>query len=129
LLPAERLVETSHEVAGAEIVHVAPATAMPESSYACAVYEVITAPFAAGAVHATVTFPVPEVTDTPVGALGTPAGVTVAEGADSAEVPTPLVAVALKVYSEPLVRPETVHVVAGEVMVHVLPETAAPVAS
>jgi hypothetical protein len=128
-VPAARFVETSHVVEGAEIVQVAPATAMPESLYACAVYEVITAPFAAGAVHATVTFPVPEVTDTPVGALGTPAGVTVAEGADSTEVLTPLVAVALKVYSEPLVNPETVQEVEGDVMVQVLPEIAAPVAS
>jgi hypothetical protein len=87
------------------------------------------APFAAGAVHATVTFPVPEVTATPVGALGAPAGVIAADGADSAEVPTPLVAVALNVYSEPLVSPETVQEVAGAVMVQVLPEIAAPVAS
>jgi hypothetical protein len=87
------------------------------------------APFAAGAVHATVTFPVPEVTETPVGALGAPAGVIAADGADSAEVPTPLVAVALNVYSEPLVSPETVQEVAGAVMVQVLPEIAAPVAS
>jgi hypothetical protein len=58
---------------------------------------VIGAPFADAAVHATVTFPVPEVTLTPVGALGTPAGVTVEDGADSAEVPTPFVAVALNV--------------------------------
>lgn len=89
----------------------------------------IGAPFAAGAVHATVTFPVPEVTDTPVGALGAPAGVIVADGADSAEIPTPLVAVALNVYSEPLVRPETLQVVAGEVIVHVFPAIAAPVPS
>jgi hypothetical protein len=87
------------------------------------------APFAAGAVHATVTFPVPEVTETPVGALGAPAGVVAADGADSVEVPTPLVAVALNVYSEPLVSPETVQEVAGDVMVQVLPVIAAPVAS
>jgi len=87
------------------------------------------APFAAGVVHATATFPVPEVTETPVGALGAPAGVVAADGADSAEVPTPLVAVALNVYSDPLVSPETVQEVAGNVMVQVLPEIAAPVAS
>ena len=92
-------------------------------------YEVIGAPFAAGAVHATVTFPVPEVTETPVGALGAPAGVVAADGADSAEVPTPLVAVALNVYSDPLVSPETVQEVAGEVIVQVLPAIAAPVPS
>jgi len=87
------------------------------------------APFAAGAVHATVTFPVPEVTETPVGALGAPAGVVAADVADSVEVPTPLEAVALNVYSDPLVSPETVQEVAGDVMVQVLPEIAAPVAS
>jgi hypothetical protein len=93
------------------------------------VYEVIGDPFVAGAVHATVTFPVPEVTETPVGALGTPAGVTVAEAEDSIEVETPLVAVALKEYSDPLVSPETAHEVAGDVMVQVLPAIAVPVAS
>ena len=43
------------------------------------------------------TLPVPDVTVTPVGALGAPAGVVVADGADSAEVPTPFVAVAVNV--------------------------------
>jgi hypothetical protein len=61
------------------------------------VYEVIGAPFADAAVHSTVTLPVPDVTVTPVGALGAPAGVVVADGADSADVPTPLVAVAVNV--------------------------------
>ena len=54
-------------------------------------------PFAAGAVHETVTFPVPDVTVRPVGALGTPAGVTDADGAEKEDVPTPLVAEALNV--------------------------------
>ena len=89
----------------------------------------IGAPFAAGAVHSTVTLPVPEVAVTPVGALGTPAGVTVADGADAAEVPTPFVAVAVNVYSEPFVSPVISHDVAGDVMVHVLPAIDAPVAS
>ena len=75
------------------------------------------------------TFPVPDVTETPVGALGTPAGVTVAEGEEAAEVETPLVAVALKEYSDPFVSPETAQEVAGEVIVQVLPAIAVPVAS
>jgi hypothetical protein len=69
------------------------------------------------------------VTETPVGALGTPAGITVAEGADATEVDTPFVAVALKEYSDPLVSPETAQEVAGEVIVQVLPAIAVPVAS
>ena len=68
-------------------------------------------------------------TETPVGALGTPAGVTVAAAEDSTEVETPLVAVALNVYSDPLVSPETVQEVAGDVIVQVLPAMAAPVPS
>jgi len=61
------------------------------------VYEVIADPFAEGAVHATVTLPVPEVTETPVGAEGTPAGVTWADGLEAGELPTALVVTALNV--------------------------------
>jgi hypothetical protein len=61
------------------------------------VYDVIGAPFADAAVHSTVTFPIPDLTVTPVGALGTPAGVVVVDGADSEDVPTPFVAVAVNV--------------------------------
>ena len=120
---------TSQDVLGAEIVQVAPLTAFPSGSYACTEYPVIGEPFADGAVHETVTLPVPEVTLNPVGALGTPAGVTAADAEDSPEVPTPFVVVALNVYSDPFASPETVHEVAGEVMVQVLPETVAPVPS
>jgi hypothetical protein len=90
---------------------------------------VIGAPFAAGAVHSTVTLPVPDVAVTPVGALGTPAGVTVADCADAAEVPTPFVAAAVNVYSEPLVNPVISHEVAGAVMEQVFPAIAEPVES
>ena len=84
---------------------------------------------AAGAVHSTVTFPVPEVTLIPVGALGTPAGVTAADAADAADVPAPFVALAVNVYSEPFVSPEISQDVAGDVMVQVLPDRAEPVES
>jgi hypothetical protein len=73
--------------------------------------------------------PVPDVAVTPVGALGTPAGVTVADCADAAEVPTPFVAVAVNVYSEPFVSPVISHEVAGAVMEQVFPEMAKPVES
>ena len=43
-----------------------------------------------------------------VGAPGTVAGVTVFDGADAGPVPTALVAVTVKVYAAPLVRPATV---------------------
>jgi hypothetical protein len=52
-----------------------------------------------------------DVADTPVGAPGTVAGVTVAEGRDAALLPAALVAVTVKVYGEPLVRPDTVQLV------------------
>lgn len=120
---------TSQDVLGAEIVHTAPLTTFPSGPYACAEYPVIGEPFADGAVHETVTLPVPAITLNPVGALGTPAGVTATDADDSPEVPTLFVVVALNVYSDPFASPETVHEVAGEVMVQVLPETAAPVPS
>ena len=110
-------------------MQVAPVTELPASSYACAVYEVIAAPFDAGAVHETVTFPVPERTVNPVGALGTPAGVKESDSADSLESPTPLVVVAVNVYEDPFVSPETLHEVAGGVMEQFLPGIAVPVES
>jgi hypothetical protein len=39
------------------------------------------------------------------------------EAIDAAEVPTALVAVTVKVYVEPLVRPETTHVVPDELQI------------
>lgn len=57
------------------------------------------------------------------GATGAAAlvGVTVFEAALAAEVPAPLVALAVKVYEVPLVRPVTSHEVAGELTVQVAP--------
>jgi len=46
---------------------------------------VIGEPFEDGAVHDTVTFPVPGVALTPVGALGTVAGVTEFDATDAAD--------------------------------------------
>ena len=52
-----------------------------------------------------------------------------ADGADSLESPTPLVVVAVKVYEDPFVSPETLHEVAGGVMEQFLPGIAVPVES
>ena len=65
-------------------------------------------PLAAGAVQETRAEALPAVAVTPVGAPGTVAGVTGADGSEAAPVPTPLVAVTVKVYEVPLVRPLTV---------------------
>ena len=57
-------------------------------------------PFDAGAVKVTVAWPLPAVAVTPVGAPGTVApwsGVTGFDGAEAAPVPTPFVAVTVKV--------------------------------
>jgi hypothetical protein len=62
----------------------------------------------AGAVKLTVAVPFPTVAVPIVGAPGTVAGVTLLEAADAAPVPTPLVAVTVKVYGVPLVNPLTV---------------------
>jgi hypothetical protein len=69
-----------------------------------------------GAVHDTDTEPLPAVPDTPVGAPGGPVGVTAVDGADGTPVPLVLVAVTVKVYAVPLVRPLTVQVVAPVVV-------------
>ena len=49
-----------------------------------------------------------------------PNGVTAKEAADCDEVPAELLAVLLNVYAVPLVKPDTVHEVAGTVTVQVL---------
>ena len=64
-------------------------------------------PFDAGALNATDALPSPPVATTAVGADGVVAGVTVLLGADAALVPSPLVAVTVKVYAVPFVRPDT----------------------
>ena len=99
------------------------------------VYEVIADPLSAGSVQPTITFPVPAVAVIPVGASGALAGVTAAlaiDAADGTEVEFAVeVVTALKVYSEPFVRPETVQepLVAAVVTVQVAPVTALPVLS
>ena len=70
------------------------------------VYEVIAEPpFEAGAVKATLTCPLPAVAVPTVGAPGTVTGVAEFEADEAELVPVPLVAVTLKVYAVPLVRP------------------------
>ncbi len=62
------------------------------------VYEVMAEPpFEAGAVNATLACPLPAVAETAVGAPGTVYGVTELEAVEAPEVPTPLVAVTVKV--------------------------------
>jgi len=64
-------------------------------------------PLLVGAVKATLTLLVPAVTVPIVGAVGTPVGVALAENADAAPVPIAFVAVTVKVYAWPLLRPLT----------------------
>src|SRR5947209_20508256 len=69
-------------------------------------------PLDAGAVNVTVACALPAIAVTPVGAPGTVIGVTAFDGADGGPVPTALVAVTVKVYDVPLLRPVTRCVVA-----------------
>ena len=72
------------------------------------------------AVQDTVAEPLPAVAETPVGASGTVDGVT-AEEAEEAELgPLALVAVTVKEYAVPLVRPFTVQLVVEPSEVQVL---------
>jgi hypothetical protein len=71
-------------------------------------------PFEAGVVHDSATWPLPAVPDTPVGAPGTADGVTGAEAAESAPVPTALIAATVNVYAVPFVSPVTVKLVAAD---------------
>ena len=64
-------------------------------------------PPSAGTVQLTVAEALPGTALTPVGAPGTVAGVTALDGLDGGPVPVPLVAVTVKVYGVPLVRPVT----------------------
>jgi hypothetical protein len=73
------------------------------------VYEVIgLPPFEAGGVKLTVACWLPAVAVTAVGAPGTVAGVTLFDAADAGPVPIALVAVTVKVYVVPFVKPVTV---------------------
>jgi hypothetical protein len=65
-------------------------------------------PLLAGAVQETAAEPFPATAETPVGAPGTVAGVTWADGDEADPVPVELVAVTVNVYGVPLVRPLTV---------------------
>jgi len=65
-------------------------------------------PFDAGGMKRNVTCPLPGTAALIVGAPGTLAGVTLFEGADASPVPIEFVAVTVKVYAVPLVRPVTV---------------------
>jgi hypothetical protein len=65
-------------------------------------------PFDAGGVNATDACPLPPVAVPTVGAPGTVAAVTEFEAADAALVPAAFVAVTVKVYAVPFVRPITV---------------------
>jgi hypothetical protein len=68
-------------------------------------------PLDAGAVQLTVACAFPPLAVTPVGAPGTVAGVTDAEGAEAGPVPTAFDAVTVKVYAVPFASPLTVAVV------------------
>ena len=72
-------------------------------------------PSAAGAVQLSATALSRAEPVTPVGAPGRPAteGVTEAEAAESAPVPTPLIAATLNVYAVPFARPVTLELVSG----------------
>jgi hypothetical protein len=62
-------------------------------------------PFDAETVNVTVACVLPAVAAAPVGAAGTVAGVTAAEGTEAGPVPPPFFAVAVNVYGVPLVKP------------------------
>ena len=85
--------------------------------YGVTVYRVMGLPPLAGAVQLTVAEALPAVAVTPVGAAGAvgATGVTAPDGAEAGPLPTPLVAVTMKVYAVPLVRPVTLAVVCGGV--------------
>src|ERR1700693_5419523 len=82
----------------------------PPAGLEVTVYPVIAEPpLLAGAVKVTVAVALPAVAVPMVGAPGTapPAGVTLFEAAEAAPVPLALVAVTVKVYAAPLVKPVT----------------------
>ena len=65
-------------------------------------------PFPAGALNVTVACAFPAIAMPMTGAPGTVAGVTALEAEDAGPLPTALVAITVKVYDVPLVRPVTV---------------------
>lgn len=78
-------------------------------------------PLTDGGFHEIVALPAPATALTEVGALGALAGVAGPDGVDDAPEPAAFVADALNVYVWPLINPEIVHEVAGEVTTHVAP--------
>ena len=79
---------------------------------------IVAPPFDVGAVQVTVTdVSLATVTVPIVGAPGTSAGVTELEALDKSEVPAELVAVALKKYVVPFVKPVMIHAPAAPVIV------------
>src|SRR5258708_1382277 len=78
-------------------------------------------PLEAGASQANILWLLPGVTSRPAGAPGTVAGVTELDGDEAGPVPTALVAVTVKVYLVPLVRPLTVALVAVPLALAVIP--------
>jgi hypothetical protein len=66
-------------------------------------------PLSAGGVHSTTACVLPAVPITDVGAPGVVRGVIVEDALDAEPAPAALVAVTVKVYAEPFVRPVTVH--------------------
>src|SRR5260370_40411290 len=78
-------------------------------------------PLEAGASQLNITWLFPGVTSRPAGAPGTVAGVTELDGDEAGPVPTALVAVTVKVYLVPLVRPLTVALVAVPLALAVIP--------
>jgi hypothetical protein len=69
-----------------------------------------------GAAQLTVACPLPAVAVTLVGAPGGAAGVTLVDGSDVGPGPLALVAITVKVYDVPLVRPVTIAVRAPVVL-------------
>ena len=100
-----------------DVVHIRPA------GDEVTVNEVTAAPpLLVGDLHETVEEPLAlEVAVICVGAPGTVDGVAAGDGVEEEEVPDTLVAVTLKVYEVPLVRPVMVHESVGSVPVQVKP--------
>ena len=94
----------------------APLVTMPPGDDV-AVYDVIGEPFGEGGVKAIPACVLPAAAKAIVGAPGTPAGVTLFDGADAGPAPTALVAETVKVYAVPLARPPTVIGEAGPLAV------------
>jgi hypothetical protein len=101
-VPLARPVTVADNVEPSGVVTVAP------PGLAVTVYDVIgEPPLLAGAFQLTVTAPLPAAPTTAVGGPGGPVGVTLADGADAADGPTPLLATTVNVYAVPFVRPLT----------------------